>query len=377
MGTEHPHSGAGAQDVDVLVDVGKARHAARVARSRRFAFLRAAAFNAGLLAYFLLLVRFLFTDTIAQPVEDSSFPSAGWSAVIGALLGVLWTAAPLSPGRRMAWSTDPILKSTQPVPEGRWWLGPHGLVTLALIALTVFVGARVTDVSARELFDQSGLKGAGRIFSALFHPDWSKLGDVIEAMFETIFIAFLATLIAVPMAFVLSFPTARNLTRSNPIGRGLYVVLRFLFNFTRSVEPIVWAIVFSVWVGIGPFAGMLALMVHSVASLAKLYSEQVESVDPGPIEAIQATGARPLQVLWYGVVPQVVRPFLSFTIYRWDINVRMATILGLVGGGGVGQLLMQAQGQARWSEVGAIAIVIFLVVWTMDALSARLREALT
>jgi phosphonate transport system permease protein len=117
-------------------------------------------------------------------------------------------------------------------------------------------------------------------------------------------------------------------------------------------------------------------MLHSIASLAKNYSEQVECIEQGPVEAIEATGANRLQVIWFAVVPQIVLPFLAFTIYRWDINVRMATIIGLVGGGGIGTLLMQYQGLARWNEVGTIIITIAAVVWIMDYLSAKIREAI-
>ena len=131
-----------------------------------------------------------------------------------------------------------------------------------------------------------------------------------------------------------------------------------------------------VWVGIGPFAGMLALMIHSVASLAKQYSEMVEGVDEGPIEAIESTGANKLQTIWYAIVPQVLLPYISFTVYRWDINVRMATVIGLVGGGGIGTMLVQYQGQGMWREVGCIIVVIAVVVWALDQASAYIREAL-
>jgi phosphonate transport system permease protein len=122
---------------------------------------------------------------------------------------------------------------------------------------------------------------------------------------------------------------------------------------------------------------MLAMLLHTVAALAKLYSEQVESIDPGLVEAVESTGAHPIQVVFYGVVPQVLLPFLAFTIYRWDSNVRMATVIGLVGGGGIGTLLMQYQGLARWQEVGMIVLLIAAVVWVMDYLSARIREMLS
>jgi phosphonate transport system permease protein len=152
--------------------------------------------------------------------------------------------------------------------------------------------------------------------------------------------------------------------------------LRTFLNIVRSVEPLIWAIIFSVWVGIGPFAGMLTLMLHSVASLTKQYSEIVECIFDGPVEGIKATGASRLQTIRFGVVPQIVLPYISFTIYRWDINVRMATIIGLVGGGGIGTMLIQYQGQALWREVGCIVVVIAVVVWLLDTGSAYIREAI-
>jgi len=121
---------------------------------------------------------------------------------------------------------------------------------------------------------------------------------------------------------------------------------------------------------------MIALLVHSIASNAKLYSEAIESIEAGPVEAISATGANKVQIVWHAVVPQIILPFLSFTIYRWDINVRMATIIGLVGGGGIGTMLMQYQGLARWREVGLIVLMIAFVVWIMDYISAKIREAI-
>jgi len=121
---------------------------------------------------------------------------------------------------------------------------------------------------------------------------------------------------------------------------------------------------------------MLALLIHTIASNAKLYSEAIESIEEGPVEAISATGANKLQVIWYAVIPQIILPFLSFTIYRWDINVRVATIIGLVGGGGIGTMLIQYQGLAQWHEVGLIVIMIALVVWIMDYISTKIRQAI-
>jgi phosphonate transport system permease protein len=232
----------------------------------------------------------------------------------------------------------------------------------------------IFDPNQNDIF--APLKAAGRLFNQLIHFDSAVLARAIMAMVETVFVAFLATATAIPVAFVLCFLTARNVMGQSLLGAWICSSLRVVFNVSRSVEPVLWAVIFSVWVGIGPFAGMLALMIHSIASLAKQYSEIVESVEEGPIEGIRATGAGELQTIWFAIVPQVVLPFISFTIYRWDINVRMATILGLVGGGGIGKMLIEYQGQAQWHQVGTIILVIAFVVWVMDAFSAHVRSAI-
>ena len=215
---------------------------------------------------------------------------------------------------------------------------------------------------------------AADILRGLMHPQASILHQGSVLLVQTIFLAFMATAFAIPVAFVMSFPSARNLTRSSFGARVAYTVARTLMNFVRAVEPLVWALIFISWVGIGPFAGVLALWVHSVAALTKLYSEQIESIDNGPLDAIKATGASTLQVLRYGVVPQVIPPFLSFTIYRWDINVRMSTIIGFVGGGGIGYILKPRVDLGEWGEVGTLVLLIAATVWVMDIVSAKIRE---
>jgi phosphonate transport system permease protein len=245
-----------------------------------------------------------------------------------------------------------------------------------VFSLSIISGWIITKISPIDFFSQQGLNGAGNIFYALITPELSIIDIALKALVETIYIALIATIIALPFSFVLGFLSARTLMNNNLTSSIIYNIVRITANFSRSIEPLIWAIIFSVWVGIGPFAGMLALMVHTVASLTKQYSEQIEDIDNGPIEAIEATGAHPLQVIYYAIIPQIVLPFLSFTIYRWDINVRMATIIGLVGGGGIGTMLMQYQGLAQWHEVGLIILMIALVVWVMDYISARVREVL-
>ncbi len=253
---------------------------------------------------------------------------------------------------------------------------PFVYIATLVVLLTFLAGFHFSQVSLYEFLSESGIEGAKKIFIALVSPNFTILEETIFAAIETIYMAFIATMFSLPFAFVLSFFAARNLMKGNAFLRMVYVLTRFVLNITRSIEPLVWAIILSVWVGIGPFAGMLALCVHSVVSLAKLYSEQIETINDGPLEAMIATGAHPIQVIWFGVVPQIVLPFLSYTIYKWDINVRMATIIGLVGGGGIGTLLMQYQGLAKWHEVGLIVMIIALIVWIMDYSSAKIREAI-
>jgi phosphonate ABC transporter permease subunit PhnE len=159
-----------------------------------------------------------------------------------------------------------------------------------------------------------------------------------------------------------------------PTGLTIYFIIRTILNGTRSVESLVMAIVFVIWVGIGPFAGSLALALHTLAALAKLYSEQVESILPGPLEAVTATGANRLQTIVYAVVPQIVSPYISFTMYRWDINVRMSTIIGFVGGGGIGFLLQQNINLLDYRGASVQMLAIAIVVALMDYISSVVRE---
>lgn len=158
------------------------------------------------------------------------------------------------------------------------------------------------------------------------------------------------------------------------VGLGTYYVTRTVFNVLRAIEPLIMAIVFVVWVGIGPFAGALALGLHTIAALAKLYSEQVESISTGPLEAVRATGANRLQTVVYAVVPQIIPPYISFTMYRWDINVRMSTIIGFVGGGGIGFLLQQNINLLNYRAAAAQILAIAIVVSAMDWLSSKIRQ---
>ena len=232
------------------------------------------------------------------------------------------------------------------------WYRRSSAVAVVLLGLAMYLASALfTHVDLVKLFTNAS--STSEIWNKIFHPDWSIFGLGVRLLIVTLFMAFMATFFGVIVAIPLSFLAARNLAHGF-VGRTIYTVLRILMSIIRSIQPFVWAIIFVVWVrtGAAAFAGALALFVHSVADLTKLYSERLESIDPGPVEAIRATGAGRLQVILYGVVPQIVNPYLSFTIYRWDINVRMATIIGLVGGGGIGQRLLQLTRNWVWDQEG-------------------------
>jgi len=294
----------------------------------------------------------------------------GWIASLAFAGAMVWNLFEhflgSSPGRALAMGTREAEAGLE------WHETLRGWFVAVLIELTFFTGWLVTEVDLGSFLTK--FSKASGIVRGLVHPSGAVLHQGLVLLVQTIFLAFMATAFAIPVAFCLSFLAARNLTRGSGVARAVYLLTRTGMNFTRAVEPLVWALIFISWVGIGPFAGVLALWVHSVAALTKLYSEQIESIDPGPVDAIKATGARTLQVLRYGVVPQVIPPFLSFTIYRWDINVRMSTIIGFVGGGGIGYILKPRVDLGEWGEVGTLVLLIAVTVWLMDLVSAKIRE---
>ena len=337
-------------------------------RENKYNFIKAVLLDIFFVFYSLIVLqRAIYYKFILDLREvPFSWNEIGIIFLVSVVIGVFWASTRTS----LSCKLFGIAKDNRTT---KWTVEIFGWF---LFNITFIAGWIVTKLSLVDLFSSEGIAGAERIFSALFQPEMGIFDDALFAIIETIYIALLATLISIPPTLLLSFFTARNLMRDNKISFAVYYILRVVLNFVRSIEPLIWAIIFSVWVGIGPYAGMIALLVHTIASNAKLYSEAIENIEQGPVEAISATGANKVQIVWYAVVPQIVLPFLSFTIYRWDINVRMATIIGLVGGGGIGTMLIQYQGLAKWHEVGLIVLMIAFVVWVMDYISARIREAI-
>ena len=332
-----------------------------------------------LILLLLLMVEFLSiafsgmrgpTGLLVTPEEILDLLDYPWLVIVALVLATLWNLfyrlVGTSPGRA-------VVRGVMVEEEHLDWTQTlRGWFTAVLIQLTFFTGWLITEVQLLTFLTK--FSKASDIVRGLLNPSSEVLHQGLVLLVQTIFLAFMATAFAIPIAFAISFFAARNLTRANAASRLTYLFVRTVMNLTRAVEPLVWALIFISWVGIGPFAGVLALWVHSVAALTKLYSEQIESIDNGPVDAIRATGASTLQVMRYGVVPQVIPPFLSFTIYRWDINVRMSTIIGFVGGGGIGYILKPRVDLGAWGEVGTLVLLIALTVWAMDIISAKVRE---
>lgn len=267
---------------------------------------------------------------------------------------------------------EPHLYAESRAPK-RWYRTSLGIVTFSTGVLTLGAAIGITEASLITLFANAGK--TGKFWRQLVSPDASLFGLGLRLLVETFFMALLATACAVLVAAPLSFLAARNLSRG-VVSRAIYTAIRVLISAMRSVDAIIWAIIFALWVGMGTFAGALALFIHSVADLIKLYSEQLESIDQGPVEAISSTGGNMLQVVRYGIVPQILNPYLSFTLYRWDINVRMATVIGVVGGGGIGWRLFSYLKAWQFKQASTLMILIMILVWAIDYISSRLRARL-
>jgi phosphonate transport system permease protein len=202
-------------------------------------------------------------------------------------------------------------------------------------------------------------------------PDLRVLPAALAGALTTAEIAVLGTAVAAVLALPLGFASARNVAPPR-----LFYPARGVLNFFRSVDTLVYALVFVAAVGLGPFPGVLAVVAYTTTSLAKLYSEAIEGVDPGPVDAIAATGATALQVLRFGVLPQVVPLFLSYILYRLETNIRAATVLGFVGAGGVGFYLQTYLRTIDYPAASTVLLVTVAMVMVVDAVSSRLRDRL-
>jgi phosphonate transport system permease protein len=202
-------------------------------------------------------------------------------------------------------------------------------------------------------------------------PDLSVLPSALKGAVGTIEIALLGTGLAAALAIPLGFLSARNVAPP-----ALYYTVRTALNFFRSIDTLVYALLFVAAVGLGPFPGMLAVVAYTTTSLAKLYSETIEGIDPGPVDAIRATGSTRLQVLRFGILPQVLPLFLSYVLYRFESNVRAATVLGFVGAGGIGLYLQTYLRMIDYPAASTVLLVTVVMVMVVDFASARIRARL-
>lgn len=205
--------------------------------------------------------------------------------------------------------------------------------------------------------------------SGFFPPDFTEWRLFLREMLVTVQIAIWGTVLAVACAIPFGILCAENL-----VPWWVYQPVRRLMDAARAINEMVFAMLFVVAVGLGPFAGVLALWVHTTGVLAKLFSEAVEAIDPRPVEGIRATGALPLHEVIFGVVPQVLPLWISYSLYRFESNVRLATVIGIVGAGGIGQILWEYIRGFYYAETAAVMIVVIATVSLLDIFSQRLRK---
>jgi phosphonate transport system permease protein len=246
-----------------------------------------------------------------------------------------------------------------------------------------------TEVDLSQLFSRDGGGAILAYLGRLFPPDLSTdiLREALWGSVETFAISFISTLMAAVIALSVVFFASRNLIYSGLLyemepGRSWsqalrmmpYLTAKGLLNGLRTIPEMLWALIFVFIVGLGPFPGVLALGIHTGGVLGKLFGEVLEDVDPQPIESLQSTGAGKMQILCYGILPQVLPQFISYTLYRWEVNIRVAAVLGLVGAGGLGQGIHIARNLFLDNRLCTLIIAIYILVTIVDYLSAYLRR---
>ena len=239
---------------------------------------------------------------------------------------------------------------------------------LLVTALVVFWCLRTLDIFWPWVFDAPAQMAD--LFGRMSPPSWVRWQEIVRAMLQTINIGTLATLLALVMALPAAYLAAQNTT---PNAATLWLG-RFIVVSSRSVNTIIWALLFVAVFGPGALAGVLAIAFRSVGFIGKLLAEAIEEIDRKPVEAIEATGASRAKVILYAIVPQVVPTFFAVSILRWEINIRESTVLGLVGAGGIGLILQGAIDTFQWQVVSAILIAIIVVVVFGEFVSGWLRS---
>ena len=210
----------------------------------------------------------------------------------------------------------------------------------------------------------------GDILSRMLPPDFSNLSELIYAMFETIEIAFLGTFIAIVLSIPLGLFSARNLAPNYFV----YLICKTVVIFFRAIPEFIIAMILVIAIGFGAMPGVLALGLHTMGFLAKFYAEDIEHINKGPIDALKSSGATKSQIISFGVIPQILPSFVANNLYILDRNVRMATMLGIVGAGGIGYELQSSFRMFEYERVSAIIILIFVTIFLIDHFSAFIRS---
>ncbi|MBU6081792.1 MULTISPECIES: phosphonate ABC transporter, permease protein PhnE [Allobacillus] len=243
-------------------------------------------------------------------------------------------------------------------------------IAIALAVLAMYIWTFVSiDIDFARVIERASANFS-RVLPRLFSPNWDMAGEVVEMMIETIFIAYVGSLAAAILAIPLGFLAAHNITNS----KILTTIGKWILSAVRAFPEIILAILFVVVVGPTPFAGILAIAIGSTGMLGKLYSEVLESIDMNIVEAMKANGSNGLQIMFHGIFPQIIPEFLSYAIYRFEVDVRASTILGYVGAGGIGTMIFFAQSSRNWSDMGMILLVIIVVVTIIDYTSSYIRK---
>ncbi|WP_282937167.1 phosphonate ABC transporter, permease protein PhnE [Paenibacillus sp. RC67] len=243
-------------------------------------------------------------------------------------------------------------------------------LSVIFVLLLLFGSAIRTDASLVELIE--GFPEMGKLFQDMYPPNWSYLSTVVDPMLETIRMAIIGTVVGSILSIPVSFLAARNVTQI-PV---LSALSRFILNLVRTIPDLMYAGVFAAIVGYGMLAGTIALAFFSFGLVSKLTYESIESIDPGPLEAMTAVGANKLQWINFGVIPQVMAQFAAYVLYTFEVNVRAAAILGFVGAGGIGLILQRTLDRLRYDQAATIILVTLVVVLVIDYISTKLREKL-
>lgn len=241
----------------------------------------------------------------------------------------------------------------------------------AVFIAVVVLAWTAWDTGADPVRLGRGIPWIADFLRRMLPPDLRVLPAALVGALKTVEIALLGTAVAAILALPLGFVSARNVAAP-----AIFHPARVALNFFRSVDTLVYALVFVAAVGLGPFPGVLAVVAYTTTSLAKLYSEAIEGIDRGPVDAITATGATRLQVLRFGVLPQVLPLFLSYVLYRLETNIRAATVLGFVGAGGIGFYLQTYLRMIDYPAASTVLLVTVVMVMIVDAISSRLRARL-